>query len=337
MSRKRWTSEEKSFLRDAVAAGKELSEIAVALGRTLAAIRSAVTYLDQEARPPRRNWAPDEITYLHAALDAGNSAAEIATALGRSRSSVLSAARVQGRSAAQPQAFVPCQIGIFEILAAELPNRNRKVLTLCTSCGREKWLRLAGLQHRIKATGGYLCVVCWRLSRSPAPPRLKPGDVAGHFTVLEVLGQRSGGWQYSVRDNRCGHERMTAVDKPTQPFLGVLTMCGCPVRGMIDGYVTWAWYMPDGRRVLVMEHRIVMEQLLGRPLYDDENVHHVNGVKADNRPGNLELWVTSQPSGQRVEDKVTWAAQILARYAPEQLGQLVRDPRIVRALLGGLH
>lgn len=58
-----------------------------------------------------------------------------------------------------------------------------------------------------------------------------------------------------------------------------------------------------------------MEETIGRYLTPNENVHHINGVKTDNRPANLELWVTSQPKGQRPEDLVTWAREILDRYA----------------------
>jgi hypothetical protein len=71
----------------------------------------------------------------------------------------------------------------------------------------------------------------------------------------------------------------------------------------------------------VPEHRFIMSELLGRPLLPSENVHHKNGRKQDNSPENLELWVSKQPYGQRPEDLVRWAREILELYDKEIPGE----------------
>ena len=104
-----------------------------------------------------------------------------------------------------------------------------------------------------------------------------------------------------------------------------------PPRRAPDGS---GWTTSDGYRMVMVdgkrrrEHVVFMEQLLGRPLGPQENVHHRNGVKTDNTvdgplknyiSGNLELWSTKQPKGQRVADKIAFAIEILREYAPEVL------------------
>lgn len=47
-------------------------------------------------------------------------------------------------------------------------------------------------------------------------------------------------------------------------------------------------YDPN-RGKYVAQHRLVMERHLGREIQRNEVVHHLNGIRTDNRPENLEV------------------------------------------------
>jgi hypothetical protein len=73
-----------------------------------------------------------------------------------------------------------------------------------------------------------------------------------------------------------------------------------------------------------LEHRWIVEGIIGRELLPNETAHHKNTIRNDNRPENLELWYGpgAQPSGGRVSDLVDYVAKYHAQAVVDAIASL---------------
>lgn len=177
---------------------------------------------------------------------------------------------------------------------------------ICSTCRAEKPLGGFNRNGRSKDGLANQCRDCLNVSRQQY--RAKLGECSMSGCKGRAVGRLRDGAMCSTHYRR----RQFGLDM-TAPVRAIAA------RG--EGSINTQGYRTrflNGRNIL--EHRLVMEEILGRPLLAEESVHHKNGVKTDNRPENLELWVGvgKQPRGQRAADMLAWAEEIVARYGPER-------------------
>jgi len=199
-------------------------------------------------------------------------------------SHVLREAGIKTRFGGQNHRFKKDQVAALTaehtagVSLAELARRNN-----CSSVVIRNTLRRAGVEIRSRNRGPKLWTpdrIRWLRAQCDAGRSEK--------SIAEELGITPGTLRHQIY--------LFGVREPFPPARGPEHASWRGGRTFAGGYVRV--YVSDEEALLaclpvtggyVLEHRLVMARMLGRPLTEGETVHHVNGDKKDNSPGNLQL------------------------------------------------
>lgn len=191
------------------------------------------------------------------------------------------------------------------------PKRGTE--TPCQVCGNPVY---ANKSQRESGEGRYCSIECSAVARSKEPVS-KPCAYCDKEMQLKPS-------QAHVQYCSKACEASARTKRPLERHHN-----GKPARKDDQGYVMV--YEPDhpnrSFKGWQYEHRIVAERGLGRYLGSDEHVHHINGIKDDNRPENLQVMSAidhSRLTVREIREQIERERAELAEYR-RRYGNLSKD------------
>jgi YHS domain-containing protein len=170
---------------------------------------------------------------------------------------------------------------IKEVLEPKTKRAGKRVICICDNCGKEFESKYSEQTRRGK-TQHFCSWECYKEGHIiTAETREKLSiNSKKHLFFKSLDGIKNPNWRGGITKNSRGY---IEVLKPNHPF------------SHKSGYI--------------QEHRYIMEQAIGRYLKPEEVIHHINGIKTDNRIENLMLFKnSSEHTKYHLKIKNLWGA-----------------------------
>lgn len=184
----------------------------------------------------------------------------------------------------QPQRFCSRACDIQWRRLTNQPRKPRRgTTTPCETCGAPVY---ANASQRAKGQGRFCSRNCHNIGQTKAKPRtcrvcggeMRRPPSQEHITVCSRLCEANG-----------------RIRRPLDRIHN-----GRPAK--LDNYGYVMLWEPDHPNKTLKgwqyEHRLVVEKALGRYLTTQEQVDHINGIKNDNRPENLQVLTIHEHSSK---------------------------------------
>ena len=124
-------------------------------------------------------------------------------------------------------------------------------------------------------------------------------------TTKEKISKANKGRPSCLKGTHLSQETKIKISNSKKNKFKIHTKYGGHKKKRSDGYVRV--YVPTHKNAskdgYVMEHKLVMEEYLGRYLKDDEVVHHKNKIRNDNRIENLQLMTFKEHASFHMKER----------------------------------